>query len=191
MGAGVIRRCYCPCDLSERTLSILGLLGSSLEPGISSLGRSICFYIVGCSTSKLSTRSSIMSLYLLRIDKISDFSCPPQLLAWGYISWELPQYDLDVEKVFQPRSFPVKYTPLNQSMFGCRNKENYTKYWPFSLFWAYGSNRIALFPNGRFLLFMHNLRSSIATANIAHMTLIISLQKREKKRDMCGFRPRL
>ena len=72
-------------------------------------------------------------------------------------------------------------------MFGCCNKENNTKYSSFSYFLVYGSNQIALFSKGRFLLFMYNLRSFIAMASIVYMTLIISLQKKEKKYNMCSF----
>ena len=71
----MIQHCCCPCNLSKRSLFILGSLESSLELGILLLSRSIYFSIAECFTSKLSIKSLSMSLYLLGIDKISNFSC--------------------------------------------------------------------------------------------------------------------
>ena len=79
MGKRVIRDCCCPCDLSKKLLSILRLFGSFLESEILLFGRSICLRIAECSISKLLTRSSSVSLHLLGIDKILDFSYLPPI----------------------------------------------------------------------------------------------------------------
>ena len=44
-----------------------------------------------------------------------------------------------------------------------------------------------VFSNERFLLFMYNLGYFITMASIVYMTLIIFLQKREKKDDIYSF----
>ena len=70
----MIQPCYCPCDLFKKSLSILKSLRLFLKLGISLLGRFICLGIARYSTSELLIRSLSVPLYLLGIDKISDFS---------------------------------------------------------------------------------------------------------------------
>ena len=65
-----------PFDLLENLISTSESFKLFLKLRISLLDRSICFAKVGRSISKLSTRSSNISLYLLEIEKISDFLCP-------------------------------------------------------------------------------------------------------------------
>ena len=98
----VIWYCYFFFDLSKKLLSILGSFRLSLKPRISLLGGSICLGIAGYSKSKLSTRSPRVSLYLLEIDKISNFSCLPNCLLEDTFLEDCPNTILTLRRYFSP-----------------------------------------------------------------------------------------
>lgn len=134
MSKGEFRYCCCPHNLFEKLSSTSGLLGSFLEWEISLLCNSIYLSIAGYPISKLSLNYLSVCWYIFEIDKISDLSYPPQLLARRYVSWKLLQYNLTVEKIFQPKSVQIKHIPPNELISSYHNKENTIKYTLFLFF---------------------------------------------------------
>lgn len=119
----------------------------------------------------------------------------PQLLTWGPIFWGLTGNDHNIEKICYSRSSLTKHMFSRLIIYvkmPIKNKKVIQgKYSPVSLNYLYSSNQIVFFFIRIFLFLQLSSRSFIAMVRIAHMTLIISLQMKEKNCEVCGFQSRL